>query len=131
MKFYRGSGIAIISLVLLSLLIFTSCSCSKTIGYSGSNTGSQIRGSYHLFNGTKSKTIQVTAGKTTVIIYASVVEEGKLEIELKNTVTMVTTTLPSNTTGIKTITAVNNEKYQLVITGTQTKGSFDINWKEQ
>jgi hypothetical protein len=37
--------------------------------------------------------------------------------------------LETNTTGIKKINSDKNQKYRLVIKGTQTKGSFNINWK--
>jgi len=37
--------------------------------------------------------------------------------------------LETNTTGTKEINSDKNQKYRLVIRGTQTKGSFSVNWE--
>ena len=44
-------------------------------GYSGSNVGMKIKGSYQFFNGTKIKVINAKEGKTIVINFASEVQE--------------------------------------------------------
>ena len=81
-------------------------------GYSWSNVGKKIKGSYQFFDGTKIKVINAKEGKTILDSSNDLVAE-----------------LQTNTTGIKEINSDKNQKYRLVIRGTQTKGSFNVNWE--
>lgn len=121
--------ISILGILLVSLLLFTLCGCKATIMYSGSNVGNKITGSYQLFNGTKTATIDVDAGKTLIVHYTSEVKKGKLTIELFNSVKESVSILETNTAGTKSFTPGNHEDYELDITGDDTEGSFDVHWE--
>jgi nitrogen fixation protein FixH len=99
------------------------------VGYVGSNVGNQIFASYHLFNDTQTSTIDVAAGKTLFVNYTSEVKQGKLMIRIFDSDDKLVAELAVNTSGTKPITAVNDEKYKLEITGDDTEGSFNVNWK--
>ena len=98
-------------------------------GYSGSSVGRKIKGSYQFFDGTKIKVISAKEGKTIVINFASEVQEGELTMSILDPSNDLVAELQTNTTGIKEINSDKNQKYRLVIKGTQTKGSFNVNWK--
>jgi hypothetical protein len=98
-------------------------------GYSGSSVGKKIKGSYQLFDGTKIKAISAKEGKTIVINYASEVQEGELTISVLDRSNNLVVNLETNTTGTKEINSDINQKYLLVIKGTKTKGSFNVNWQ--
>ena len=98
-------------------------------GYSGSNVGKKIKGSYQFFDGTKIKVINAKEGKTIVINFASEVQEGELTMNILDSSNDLVAELQTNTTGIKEINSDKNQKYRLVIRGTQTKGSFNVNWE--
>jgi hypothetical protein len=98
-------------------------------GYSGSNVGRKIKGSYQFFNGTKIKVINAKEGKTIVINFASEVKEGELTMSILDSSNNPVVNLETNTTGTKEINSDKNQKYRLVIIGTRTKGSFNVNWE--
>ena len=98
-------------------------------GYNGSNVGRKIKGSYQFFDGTKIKVISAKEGKTIVINFASEVQEGELTMSILNSSNELVAELQTNTTGTKEINSDKNQKYRLVIRGTQTKGSFNVNWE--
>jgi len=97
-------------------------------GYSGSSVGRKIKGSYQFFNGTKIKIINAKEGKTIVINSASEVKEGELTMSILDSSNNVVVNLETNTTGTKEINSDKNQTYRIVIRGTQTKGSFNVNW---
>ena len=98
-------------------------------GYPGSNVGRKIKGSYQFFDGTKIKVISATEGKTIVINFASEVKEGELTMSILDSSNDLVAELETNTTGTREINSDKNQKYRLVIRGTQTKGSFNVNWE--
>ena len=98
-------------------------------GYSGSNVGRKIKGSYQFFDGTKIKVISTTEGKTIVINFASEVKEGELTMSILDSSNDLVAELETNTIGTRQINSDKNQKYRLVIRGTQTKGSFNVNWE--
>jgi len=98
-------------------------------GYSGSNVGRKIKGSYQFFDGIKIKVINAKEGKTIVINFASEVQEGELTMSILDSSNDLVAELQTNTTGTKEIDSDKNQKYRLVIRGTQTKGSFNVNWE--
>ena len=97
--------------------------------YRGSSVGKKIDGYYQFFDGTKIKTIRAKEGKTIIINFTSAVQEGELIISILDSSNDLVANLETNTTGIKEINSDKNQKYRLVIKGTQTKGSFNVNWK--
>ena len=97
--------------------------------YRGSSVGKKIDGYYQFFDGTKIKTIRAKEGKTIIINFTSSVQEGELIISILDSSNDLVANLETNTTGIKEINSDKNQKYRLVIKGTQTKGSFNVNWK--
>jgi hypothetical protein len=98
-------------------------------GYSGSNVGRKIKGTYQFFDGTKIKLISAKEGKTIAINFASEVQEGELTMSILDSSNNLVAELATNTTGTKEINNDKNQKYRLVIRGTQTKGSFNVNWE--
>ena len=98
-------------------------------GYSGSNVGRKIKGTYQFFDGTKIKLISAKEGKTITINFASEVKEGELTMSILDSSNNIVVNLEINTTGTKEINSDKNQKYRLVIRGTQTKGSFNVNWE--
>jgi len=98
-------------------------------GYSGSNVGRKIKGSYQFFDGTKIKVISAKEGKTIVVNFASEVKEGELTMGILDSTNALVAELETNTTGTREINSDKNQKYRLVIRGTQTKGSFNVNWE--
>jgi archaellum biogenesis ATPase FlaH len=98
-------------------------------GYRGSNVGRKIKGTYQFFDGTKIKLISAKEGKTITINFASDVKEGELTMSILDSSNNIVVNLEINTTGTKEINSDKNQKYRLVIRGTQTKGSFNVNWE--
>jgi archaellum biogenesis ATPase FlaH len=98
-------------------------------GYSGSSVGRKIKGSYQFFDGTKIKIINAKEGKTIVINFASEVKEGELAMSILDSSNNLVVNLETNTTGTKEINSAKNQKYRIVIRGTQTKGSFNVSWE--
>ena len=98
-------------------------------GYNGSNVGRKIKGTYQFFDGTKIKLISAKEGKTITINFASEVKEGELTMSILDSSNNIVVNLEINTTGTKEINSDKNQKYRLVIRGTQTKGSFNVNWE--
>jgi major membrane immunogen (membrane-anchored lipoprotein) len=117
--------------LLLLLTLVLVCGCKVTMGYVGSNSGNQINGSFHLFNGTKTNTIEVHQGKVTFIHYDSEVKQGELTMKIFNSEKELLLDLKTNTAGTESIIAVADEKYELVITGVDTEGSFSVDWEEK
>jgi thymidine phosphorylase len=111
------------------LVLFCICGCEASVGYIGSNSGNKITASYYLFSGTKTATIDVVAGKTLVVNYKSQVKQGELTIKLFDSEKKLVAELETNTTGTKTIKTAFSEKYELNITGTNTEGSFTVDWE--
>jgi hypothetical protein len=127
MKKYAAVTMAI--LLLLTLILV--CGCNITMGYVGSNSGNQISGSYHLFSGTKTNTIEVHQGKVTFIHYDSEVKQGELTMKIFNPEKELFLDLKPNIAGTESIVAVGDDKYELVVTGTDTEGSFNVHWEEK
>jgi len=98
-------------------------------GYRGSNVGRKIKGTYQFFDGTKIKLISAKEGKTITINFASEVKEGELTMSILDSSNNIVVNLEINTTGTKEINSDKNQKYRLVIRGTQTKGNFNVNWE--
>ena len=98
-------------------------------GYRGSSVGKKINGSYKFIEGTKIKIISAKEGKTIVINFTSEVQEGELTMNVLDSSNDLVAELETNTTGTKEINSDKNQKYRLVIRGTQTKGSFNVNWE--
>lgn len=121
--------VLVIILILTSLLILPgACSHKETIDYTGTNTDNQLAGSYKLFNGTQTATIDVKAGKTLMISYSSVVESGELTIRLYNANNVLIYEFPTDTSSIKMFFIQSDDKYLLEVNGNDTKGSFNIQW---
>lgn len=97
-------------------------------GYIGSNVGKKIKGSYQFFDGIKIKRIIAKEGKTIVVNFSSDVQKGGLTMSIFDSTNNMVADLPTNTTGTREINSDKNQKYLLIIKGTQTKGSFNVNW---
>jgi hypothetical protein len=108
-------------------VLFVSCN-QATLGYTGSNVGNQINGTYQLFNGTKTKNISAKEGNTIVIHFTSKVKKGALSIKVMDSTNNIVADLATNITTTREIIAEKNQNYQLVIKGVNTEGSFEINW---
>ncbi|HEY5583952.1 MAG TPA: hypothetical protein VIK78_05605 [Ruminiclostridium sp.] len=67
----RRSIIISLAVVFLTLIVFTGCDKNMQVLYSGSNVGNKINGSYKLFTGAKTKTINAEKGANIVIDYSS------------------------------------------------------------
>lgn len=127
----KRSIIMSILLVFLSLVILTGCDNNIALLYSGSNIGNKINGSYKLFTGTRSKTINIEKGKTILIDYSSEVNKGELTMKIFDSDEKVALELDTNTSGSKELKSKNGGKYELIITGSKSDGNFSIKWDEK
>ena len=122
----RLAAAAILAVVLLPLLV--SACTNIQLGYSGSNVGNKLNASYQYFSGTRTKDISVKSGETILIQYSSEVEEGGLSMTVLDADGNVSETLSANTTGTAELQAAADEKFRLVIEGSQTRGNFEVSW---
>jgi hypothetical protein len=120
----------IISLVvvILTMAVLTGCDSNMSLLYVGSDTGDKISGSYKLFTGTKSKTINAEKGETIVIDYSSEVKSGELALKVLDPDKEIALELETNKAGTEEINAEKDGKYRLIITGNKTNGSFNVKW---
>ncbi|MDD5703591.1 MAG: hypothetical protein PHU23_16280 [Dehalococcoidales bacterium] len=125
MKKYLVMMIA--GLILLSLALI---SCSQIrIGYIGTNIGNEISGSYKYFNGTQTRVINTDAGDIIEIHYTSEVKKGGLSLTVVDSSPKTVANLESNTSGNIEIQAAQDKKYELIIQGSGTEGSFKVSWE--
>jgi hypothetical protein len=124
----KRSIIISLVVVLLAMVVLTGCDNYIEVMYSGSNVGNKIDGSYKLFTGTKTKTINAEKGKTIVINYSSEVKKGELTLKIYDSDENVALELETNKTGIKELIPEKDGKYKLIITGSKTEGNFNVKW---
>jgi len=124
----KKSIIMILALVLLTLTVFTGCDSNIQLMSMGSNAGNKINYSYKLFTGTHTKSIKVEKGKTIVIDYSSEVKKGELDLKIFDPDENVVLELETNKTGTEELIAEKDGKYELIITGSKTNGSFNVKW---
>ena len=65
----------------------------------------------------------------TVINFASEAKEGELVMSILDSSNDLVAELETNISGTREINSDKNQKYRLVIRGTQTKGNFNVNWE--
>lgn len=126
----RSTKLLAVSMLAFVVAILALTSCSVTIGYSGTNVGNQIKATYQQLNGSKTKNIDAGSGETIEISYSSVVEEGELSIVIEDSNGDTVKEFETGTSGTATLTIGKNAPYKIVITGHDTKGSFDISWEQ-
>jgi hypothetical protein len=127
MKISRKLIVAIISSILLLMLFVNSCGGPTYKGYSGSNKGNTLKASYDLFNGKEEKKIYVPLSYELVFNYATVAEEGSLKVQLFTPEKDLLADFEPNTSGSHVYLADAGD-FSLVITGNNTKGSYDFSW---
>jgi len=65
----------------------------------------------------------------TVSNFASEAKEGELVMSILDSSNDLVAELETNISGTREINSDKNQKYRLVIRGTQTKGNFNVNWE--
>jgi hypothetical protein len=65
----------------------------------------------------------------TAINFASEAKEGELVMSILDSSNDLVAELETNISGTREINSDKNQKYRLVIRGTQTKGNFNVNWE--
>jgi hypothetical protein len=120
-------AVVIAVLALISCVIFSSCD-AEMVGAVGSNGTNYTTESYHYLNATKTLYINTSAGQTIDVTYASTVKSGALSLQILDPSKTAVSNLAAGTSGTTEISAGNGGIYQLVITGTKTEGSYNVNW---
>jgi hypothetical protein len=102
---------------------------------SGSEHPGHISRSYRTFNGLVRERTVVREGQVLALTYSARVGKGSLSIEVKDPtgrdLWRVNVPQDEQTDGIKTLVAGQAGTYQIVVTGLDTGGSFDLSWERQ
>jgi hypothetical protein len=88
---------------------------------------------YQYFDGPYTRTDNVKAGQTLTVDYTVSVEEGSLDIRIldpnMNVVWQQTFDTGANVTSSQQVSIQQSGRYQIVMDGHQTRGSFQIDWQ--
>jgi hypothetical protein len=88
---------------------------------------------YLYFNGPFIRNVNAKAGQTLTVDYTANVEEGSLDIRVVNpggdVVWQKTFDTGANATSSQQVSIQQNGRYQIVVDGHQTRGSFHIDWQ--
>jgi hypothetical protein len=118
---------------ILSCLLLPLAACDKLgglkVGFVGGNEASRIYGSYQFFNGTDTRNISAEAGQKITFIYSSTVKEGELTMRVLDSEGNESMKMETGVSGVDAIVVGQAATYKLEITGTDTKGSYDIRWE--
>lgn len=128
-KEMKRKGIFLAILVLMIVTVLAACDKKLVFVGSNSNTKNKIEASYRLFTGTEEKKISLKNGEKLVIDYQSEVEKGELTIKLYDPDDQLLQDLSTNKSGNENIEVSKDGMYRFEITGDNTKGSFEINYK--
>lgn len=100
---------------------------------SGSTHADHINYRYRSFSGLVRQETTVTEGQTLEVTYAADVTKGSLEMEVKDAagtdLWRVNVPTQQRTKGTGRVVAPHTGSYQVVVTGLDAGGSFDISWK--
>jgi len=99
------------------------------IGAVQNNTANGLKASYAFFNGRETRVIPVEAGQTLEFSYKSTVEQGELTITVEDPAKNKVANLKSGVDASEEVNADQAGNYRLVITGKETKGSYDVKWE--
>jgi hypothetical protein len=95
---------------------------------SNSNSSNHTSASYRYFDGSKTRDISVNAGQTITINYTTVVQDGKLSVQLLDPDNVTIAEMPVGLSKTVEIQTIKSGTYKLVITAVKSKGSYDLNW---
>jgi hypothetical protein len=88
---------------------------------------------YQFFNGPFTRTVNANAGQTLTVDYTVTVDEGTLDMRVVNpggeVVWQKTFDTGANVTSSQQASIQQSGRYQLVVEGHQTRGSFQIDWQ--
>ena len=119
-------------LILLSMMmiIFLS-SCTRKIGWVGTNIGDKFNASYQFFDGKQISTLRLDAGETLKLDFELEIIKGSLILQMldpnKNLVWQKR--FFEDTSGNFTITPDIDGRYRLNVIGEETQGGFDLQWE--
>jgi hypothetical protein len=88
---------------------------------------------YNFFNGPFTRNVNANAGQTLTVDYTVTVDEGTLDVRVVNpggeVVWQKTFDTGANVTSSQQVSIQQSGRYQLVVEGHQTRGSFQIDWQ--
>lgn len=123
--------ILILAAVALAALVGCESSSSLKVGWVETSSANQHTARYATFSGTESTGVAVEGGQSLTVDYDVTVEKGtlKLAILTPNDETIWEQTFSEGDTGQARVTAAENGRYHIDITGSDTGGSYDISWE--
>lgn len=124
------------SILILAIILTNGCN-KKSIqmtnqhrqSWVGSNVPGHITAKYKKFTGIEHGEISVRDGQKISIVYEVSVKNGSLSIIVKNTDILWHVELDSNTQNNISLPINKSGNYQIIISGKNTSGSFDVSWK--
>ncbi len=128
MKISRIITIAVVSAALILMPLLASCGPTY-VGRVGSNVGNRMQASYQLFNGTEEKKIWVPITYGLTFDFKSAVEAGSLKMQLLSPEKNLLLDIEPNTSGSHMFLADKTGNFYLIVTGNNTKGSYDFTWE--
>jgi hypothetical protein len=88
---------------------------------------------YNFFNGPFTRNVNANAGQTLTVDYTVTVDKGTLDMRVLNpggeVVWEKTFDTGANATSTQQVSIQQSGRYQLVVDGHQTSGSFQIDWQ--
>jgi hypothetical protein len=88
---------------------------------------------YDFFDGPFTRTVNADAGQNLTVDYSATVDEGTLDMRVLDPggelVWQETFDTGSNATGSQGVRIQQSGRYQLVVEGHETRGSFQIDWQ--
>jgi hypothetical protein len=128
-RLQQGFAAALSSVILVTLLM-SGCSGLR-LGWSASSWRGHSSASYVEFNGVEEKQVRLEDGETMELAYEVEVDDGALTIAVQDPDrrTVWEATLEEDARDQVEITAETAGRYNVVIWGAETKGSFDVTWE--
>jgi hypothetical protein len=119
--------------VLLSALLAGCGQTTVEIGLKETQQPGHWQASYLTFSGTKTDTVEGSAGKTLVLNYHAVVEKGTLEIRVENASKNVLweASIQEDVDETVQLLMYQDGRYDIIVHGLDTGGSFDLTWQLQ
>ena len=120
------------ALIVLSLLtmIFLS-SCTRKVGWVGTNIGNEFTARFQFFDGQQTDTIRLDAGERFNLKYEIEVVEGSLTLELldpEKALLWEKRFLEKESSNFE-FTSETSGQYTLKVIGREAQGSFDLRWE--
>jgi hypothetical protein len=118
------------TIIILGFLSFLT-GCNYRRGWVEVTYSDRLRATYSLFNGQNGATVGLAAGESVSLTYDLEISKGSITLQVIDPDRKVIweEDFCEDGTGSTSIPAALEGKYQFVVLGEKTRGSFDLHWE--